>query len=82
MRNLHMISKGISDGQRSISRTNIQSCLLCLINLKVITKRLRWRSKPKRNFRKKIFDGVLPLFSICTQICDNHGGVKEMQYSP
>ena len=48
------VSKGIFDGQRSISRMNIQSHLLCLINLKVIMKRLRWRSKPKKNFCKKI----------------------------
>ena len=27
-------------------------------------------------------DGVLPLFSICTQICGNYGGVQEMKYIP
>ena len=27
-------------------------------------------------------DGVIPLYNIPAKVCDQHGGVKEVQYSP
>ena len=27
-------------------------------------------------------DGVLPLYNICTEVCNQHGGVQEMQHCP
>ena len=26
-------------------------------------------------------DGVLPLYNICTKVCNQHGGVQEVQHS-
>ena len=30
----------------------------------------------------KAIDGLLPLYNICAKVCDQHGGVQEVKYSP